>query len=83
MEMKKGSVRTAAIVGAGIGSLFIFSPRGKEMINRIKTMFQSSSNQKDLLVKAGNPDPEDIGDNNMVNEGAMYSVNYYNKNIDK
>ncbi|GKU84434.1 hypothetical protein [Niallia sp. NCCP-28] len=82
MEMKKGSVRTAAIVGAGIGSLFIFSPMGKDIINRIKTMFQSS-NQENLLVKAGNPDPEDIGDNNMVNEGAMYSVNYYNKNMDK
>lgn len=82
MEMKKGSVRTAAIVGAGIGSLFIFSLRGKEMISRIKKMFHSSS-QEELLTKAGNPDPEDIGDNNMVNEGAMYSVHYYNKIQDK
>jgi len=81
MEMKKNSVRTAAIVGA-MGSLFIFSPMGREMISRIKAMFQSST-QEDLLVKAGNPDPEDIGDNNMVNEGAMYSVHYYNKNMDK
>ncbi|MDQ0217794.1 hypothetical protein ELQ35_13520 [Peribacillus cavernae] len=33
-----------------------------------------------LLEKAGHPDPYDIGDNRMVDEGAMFSVNYYNQN---
>lgn len=33
----------------------------------------------DLLAKAGHPDPNDIPDNKMVDEGAMYSVKYYNE----
>lgn len=33
----------------------------------------------DLIHKAGHPDPYDTGDNNMVDEGAMYSINYYNQ----
>lgn len=32
-----------------------------------------------LLEKAGHPDPYDIGDNRMVEEGAMFSVQYYNE----
>ncbi|MBH0171474.1 hypothetical protein [Fictibacillus sp. 18YEL24] len=31
------------------------------------------------INKAGNPDPLDVEDNKMVDEGSMYSVNYYNK----
>ncbi|MCR2822608.1 hypothetical protein [Lederbergia panacisoli] len=40
---------------------------------------QNPSACKELLEKAGNPDPHDIGDTRMVGEGAMYSVEYYNK----
>jgi len=32
-----------------------------------------------LLEKAGHPDPYDIGDNRMVEEGALFSVKYYNQ----
>ncbi|WP_445489908.1 hypothetical protein [Niallia sp. 03133] len=78
MQMRKNSVRTFALVGAGISSLFLFSKKGKELMYGIKNILSSSSNH-DLLKKAGNPDPADIGDNNMVSEGAMYSVSYYNK----
>lgn len=35
-----------------------------------------------LLKKAGHPHPYDEGDNNMVDEGAMYSVKYYNEQKD-
>lgn len=31
-----------------------------------------------LIEKAGHPDPYDHEDSKMVDEGAMYSVNYYN-----
>jgi hypothetical protein len=34
-----------------------------------------------LLEKAGHPDPHDIGDNRMVDEGAMFSINYYNEKM--
>lgn len=74
----KNSMRTFAIVGAGVGSFFLFTHKGKDMLNRFKNKFNSTQ-KEDLLSKAGNPAPDDIGDNNMVNEGAMYSVHYYNK----
>ncbi|CAH0347136.1 hypothetical protein [Bacillus sp. V59.32b] len=32
-----------------------------------------------LLEKAGHPDPYDIPDNRMVDEGALFSVKYYNQ----
>ncbi|MBS4197220.1 hypothetical protein [Lederbergia citri] len=40
---------------------------------------QNPSACEDLLEKAGNPDPHDLGDTRMVGEGAMYAVDYYNK----
>ncbi|MBS4219465.1 hypothetical protein KHA96_14195 [Bacillus sp. FJAT-49711] len=40
---------------------------------------QNPSACQDLLDKAGNPDPHDLGDTRMVGEGAMYAVDYYNK----
>ncbi len=33
------------------------------------------------IEKGGNPHPHDIDDNNMVSEGAMYSVKFYNEKI--
>jgi hypothetical protein len=33
------------------------------------------------VEKGGNPDPHDVEDNNMVSEGAMYSVNFYNEKV--
>lgn len=33
------------------------------------------------IEKGGNPNPLDIDDNNMVSEGAMYSVNFYNEKV--
>jgi len=40
---------------------------------------QDPSACQDLLEKAGNPDPHDLGDTRMVGEGAMYAVDFYNK----
>lgn len=33
------------------------------------------------IHKGGNPHPHDLEDNNMVSEGAMYSVQFYNEKI--
>lgn len=33
------------------------------------------------IDKGGNPHPQDIEDNKMVDEGAMYSVKFYNEKI--
>lgn len=78
----KNTVRTFAVVGAGVGSFLLFTNKGKDFVHQIKSKLHSHS-KEDLLSKAGNPAPDDIGDNNMVNEGAMYSVNYYNEKLNQ
>ncbi|WP_409301040.1 hypothetical protein [Peribacillus sp. SCS-155] len=49
---------------------------------RMMAMFGRRSEQcVDMMEKAGHPDPYDFEDNRMVDEGAMYSVNYYNRQL--
>jgi hypothetical protein len=33
------------------------------------------------MTNEGHPDPHDVADNKMVNEGAMTSVQYYNEEV--
>ncbi|WHY86148.1 hypothetical protein QNH39_26855 [Neobacillus novalis] len=33
------------------------------------------------IEKGGHPQPDDLEDNNMVSEGAMYSVKFYNEKM--
>ncbi|MED2973594.1 hypothetical protein P4361_15290 [Fictibacillus sp. B-59209] len=66
--LRKGSNRTMA----------------KMMVNDMKDkilpfMKKEEKDQKLPVNKAGHPDPYDIDDNEMVSEGSMYPVNYYNK----
>lgn len=53
----------------------------KCMIKRLfvpSSMFYKKHNQE-LQTNIGNPDPRDERDNNMVWEGSLYSVKYYNE----
>ncbi len=43
------------------------------------TVYSKSKNLP--IEKGGNPNPYDTEDNNMVDEGAMYSVQFYNEKI--
>ena len=43
---------------------------------------QTASNHEELDKKAGNPDPYDIADNEMVSEGAQTSVQYYGQEVE-
>ncbi|CAH0346035.1 hypothetical protein [Bacillus sp. CECT 9360] len=36
---------------------------------------------QDVLIKAGHPDPYDIEDSRMVDEGGIYCVHYYNQKM--
>ena len=52
----------------------------KEWKRKIKpTVFDKSEQLP--IEKGGNPHPHDLEDNNMVSEGAMYSVKFYNEKI--
>ncbi|MEH6944713.1 hypothetical protein [Bacillus sp. JJ722] len=55
-----------------------------KMYQNSKSKFSSwiknnTSEPKDLVQKAGHPDPYDTPDNKMVDEGAVFGVQYYNK----
>ncbi|MFD1706201.1 YtxH domain-containing protein [Siminovitchia sediminis] len=44
-------------------------------------MGKTSENEQDLVIKAGRPEPYDIEDTKMVDEGAQYGVKYYNEEV--
>ncbi|WP_040207044.1 hypothetical protein [Neobacillus jeddahensis] len=83
------SMSSLAIVGIGASAAMWLSNKP----NRIKaetflrewkrkmipTVFEKSEELP--IEKGGNPHPHDIDDNNMVSEGAMYSVQFYNEKI--
>lgn len=61
--------------------------RDKAMVqfNNLKTKFnsymESNSTSTSTYGTAGHPDPQDVDDNKMVDEGAMTSVQYYNEEV--
>jgi hypothetical protein len=59
----------------------------KKYRSKIKSYLYSTRPEKDkynqdIETKIGNPHPRDEGDNNMVSEGSLYSVTYYNEKKD-
>lgn len=51
------------------------------MKTKVESFIESQRVQSEPETKAGNPDPYDIQDNNMVSEGAQTSVHYYNQEV--
>ena len=89
---KVKSMKPYLLFGIGIaGASYLSSKdnRGKAkdalMLIKGKTMDVwykwQSDGCNDLLEKAGNPDPYDEEDTRMVGEGATYSVDYYNQEV--
>lgn len=86
--MNSRPLKSYLLVGAGLTSvgLIAFNPSRHKLVSmtkNLKSRIVSFNHKKSNLPieKAGNPDPEDIEDNKMVSEGAMYSVDYYNKKV--
>ncbi|MBZ5753088.1 hypothetical protein [Metabacillus rhizolycopersici] len=52
----------------------------REWKRKIKPSYFDKNNNLPI-EKGGNPHPEDVADNNMVSEGAMYSVDFYNEKM--
>lgn len=80
--------RNVVLLGVGVaGVLFLSTKTNRGKVKDIwskakaKTMSFWNKNHSDLdplIEKAGHPDPYDHEDTKMVDEGAMYGVNYYN-----
>jgi hypothetical protein len=86
--MNARPLKSYLLVGAGLTSvgLLAYKPNRHKLLTLTKKIKNKMiplkyRNTNLPLEKAGNPDPQDLEDNNMVSEGAMYSVKYYNKKM--
>ncbi|PLR80039.1 hypothetical protein CVD25_15840 [Bacillus canaveralius] len=84
--IQSGSVKSYVLFGVGVTALWLALKPNSNKIEFYSTKLRKKfmpgkqlPNSLPPLEKAGHPDPEDIEDNKMVSEGAMYSVNYYNE----
>ncbi|WP_244943949.1 hypothetical protein [Siminovitchia fortis] len=76
------------LLGVGVAGALLSTKenRGKamDMFEKIKEKVSNlwgGRKKPELLEKAGRPDPHDHEDAKMVGEGAQYSVEYYNKEV--
>lgn len=63
------------LAGLGVGGAVLLAVKNKQHLKN----GQACSAQMKRFWKAGHPDPLDIQDNKMVDEGAMTSVHYFNE----
>lgn len=82
--------KSLLLAGLAAGAYAYFSKkenRDKAMVafnntkSKVNAYIDSQKHQKSDLTVAGHPDPHDIPDNKMVDEGAMTSVQYYNEEV--
>ena len=88
--MKK-ALKMKSLVTVGIGASAAMWLANKPNRIKAKTFLREwkrkvtpapySKSTERVIEKGGNPHPHDIEDNNMVNEGAMYAVDYYNEKM--
>lgn len=88
--MAKGKSNALLIAGLAAGAYAYFSKkdnREKAMVAfnntkaKVNSFMESQKHNNSDLTPAGHPDPHDISDNKMVDEGAMTSVQYYNDEV--
>ncbi|WP_238473778.1 hypothetical protein [Paenisporosarcina cavernae] len=88
--MAKGTGRSLLLAGLAAGAYAYFSKkenRDKAMVafnntkTKLNSYMESQHNTKSDMTKKGFSDPYDLDDNNMVDEGAMTSVQYYNEEV--
>ena len=88
--MAKGNNRSLLLAGLAAGAYAYFSKqenRDKAMVafsntkTKINSFLESQKLNKLDMTNEGHPDPHDVTDNKMVNEGAMTSVQYYNEEV--
>lgn len=88
--MAKGNNRSLLLAGLAAGAYAYFSKqenRDKAMVafsntkTKINSFLESQKLNKMDMTNEGHPDPHDVADNKMVNEGAMTSVQYYNEEV--
>ncbi|WP_338470873.1 hypothetical protein R4Z10_19180 [Niallia sp. XMNu-256] len=84
------TVGLSSLVSVGLGAAAIWLSKKpnriqaksylRQMKRKLSPPSYSQSTQR-VIEKGGNPHPRDLEDNEMVSEGAMYSVDYYNDKL--
>ncbi|UTR15403.1 hypothetical protein MM221_02075 [Salipaludibacillus sp. LMS25] len=81
---------TLLATAVAVGSYYLGKEENREKLmhefNRLKAKLKGESKEDHdpyLVEKVGHSDPNDIEDNSMVDEGAVFSVNYYNEKYKK
>ncbi|MBY0145212.1 hypothetical protein [Neobacillus niacini] len=83
-------VSMSTLVAAGIGASAVWLSnkpnriKAESMLRDMKrkvipTVYEKAEQLP--IEKAGNPHPQDFADNDMVSEGAQYSVQFYNEKV--
>ncbi|WP_100373557.1 hypothetical protein [Bacillus sp. FJAT-45037] len=83
----KGTIFTTVVAGVASAATVILSDneRRERTKRKVKEMYsnmtknKASQTNQDPSLEIGHPDPYDVEDNKMVGEGALYSVQHYNK----
>jgi hypothetical protein len=89
--MKKALSISSIVAAAGVGATAAVWLSNKpnrvkaetvlrDVTRKIKPTVFAKSEQLPI-EKAGHPDPEDTADTKMVDEGAQYSVQFYNEKV--
>lgn len=82
---KSGGGLGYLIAGAGAAAWWLSKEENRNKFDgwmsqaKDRLNMNKPSGEEFPVHKAGNPDPEDIQDNKMVEEGAQFAVDYYNK----
>ncbi|GIN95353.1 hypothetical protein J6TS1_12230 [Siminovitchia terrae] len=86
--MGKAGKMPYVLLGFGMAGALLSSKENREkvlgLVGKVKEKaidLWGSQEESEWLKKAGRPDPYDFEDAKMVEEGAQYSINYYNKKV--
>ncbi|MDZ5473499.1 hypothetical protein SM124_17430 [Bacillus sp. 31A1R] len=78
------NLRSYIAAGIGVGSVVILSVKPSRtkiqwMFEQLREKIERTRKKNIPMEKTGHPDPYDVKDNEMVSEGALYAVDYYNR----
>lgn len=88
--MSKSNNKSLLLAGLAAGAYAYFRKkenRDKAIIAfnntkaKVNSFIEAQKHNHSDLTSAGHPDPQNIPDNKMVDEGAMTSVQYYNEEV--
>jgi len=86
--MQTTPLKSFLLIGAGAAAVWMATnpkengARVRNMVTGLKERFTSTKEQEGLPIQqAAHPDPYDFDNNEMVSEGSVYGVNYYNESF--